>query len=290
MEENIKNFAKDKVDERDYKYSDVFEKEMKVWAELPSKFILDNVDYQNQWLEKITQNMCVYYSTWHGVNEWNYQEWSDERILCKDLWLKALELWRLDVDNWAYVVDWPDTARDLWYLKWRTNVTTLEEFKHSIVNRRPIVLWSNKLKWSTWYKDPFVVSWNSWSWHAILWIWYDDNYEWGCIIIKNSYWSEKYDGWKMYIKYEDFNLLFSGKYSLIDSPDPILAYKKKIMEWINIPMAKVGYELWLYNWLDNSKPITREEAVTVVARAMQKVLNWEITLEQINELAKKYWA
>lgn len=283
------DYARDSFDERDYEYWDVFEEEIKLGTELPSKKILDNVEYQNQWLEKITKKMCVYYSTAHGVNEWNFQEWSDQRIQWKELWLTALELDRLDIDVWAYVSDWPLTARDEWYIKGWTKIRTLDQFKHSINNNRPIVLGSNKLKWSTGYQSPYIVGWDEWSWHAILWIWYDDNYYWGCIIIKNSYWDEKYDWWKMYIKYEDFNLLFNWKYSLIDSPDPILAYKKKIMEWINIPMAKVAFELGLYNGKNNKAPITREEAVTVVARAMQKVLAWEITLDQLNELIKKHW-
>jgi len=34
-------------------------------AELPEKVILDNVEYQNQWLESITRNFCVAYSTSH---------------------------------------------------------------------------------------------------------------------------------------------------------------------------------------------------------------------------------
>ena len=41
----------DKLDERDYKYSTMFEEEI-VGEILPSSFILDNVEYQNQWAEK----------------------------------------------------------------------------------------------------------------------------------------------------------------------------------------------------------------------------------------------
>jgi len=41
---DIPNACKNKIDERDYKYSNVF----KMGAELPEKVILDNVEYQNQ--------------------------------------------------------------------------------------------------------------------------------------------------------------------------------------------------------------------------------------------------
>jgi len=47
----------------------------------------------------------------------------------------------------------------------------------------------------------------------------------------------------MYLKYSDFELLFPSKYSLEDEIDTILLYKDKIMSEINIPMAKVAFEL-----------------------------------------------
>jgi len=284
----IENACYDIPDERDYKYKDVFEKEF-LWAEnFISKSILDNVEYQNQWLEEITKMWCVFYSTWHWSNEENFQEWSKIRIINKDLCIEAEKLWRLDLIKWASVSDWPRTAKDLLFISGWTLIETIEEAKHSIINKRPIVVWSNKINWSLWRKSPFVLWWNSWSGHAVLIIWYDDDYEGWCFIIKQSYWKDKYDNWKQYLKYSDFWLLYTWKYSLIDSIDPILSYKQTIMDWINLPMAKVGFELWLYNWKDNEKPITREECVTVVVRTLEKLLKWEITLEKFNEIASLY--
>ncbi len=284
----IENACYDIPDERDYLYKDVFQKEF-LWAEnFISKSILDNVEYQNQWLEEITKMMCVFYSTWHGSNEENFQEWSKTRIINKDLWLEAEKLWRLDITKWASVSDWPRTAKDLGYITGWTLIETIEEAKHSIINKRPIVVWSNKINWVLWRKYPFVLWGTSWSGHAILIIWYDDDYEEGCFIIKQSYWKDKYYNWKQYLKYSDFWLLYTWKYSLIDSIDPILSYKQTIMDWINLEMAKVGFELWLYNWKDNEKPITREECITVVVRWLEKILKWELTLEKFNEVVSKY--
>lgn len=266
----MKDYAYDIVDERDYSYSELFWNSEYESSDYPEKVILDNCEYQNQGLEDITRNMCVYYSTGHWSNEENYWEGSKVRIDCKELWLKALELWRLDVNKWALVSDWPKTAKDLWFIKWWLKVKNISEIKHSLFNKRPIVVGSKKINWKSWYKKPFVLSGNSWSGHAVLIIWYDDNYEGGCFIIKNSYWKGKYDSWKMYLKYSDFNLLFPSKYSLIDKEDDLLLLKKKIMAKINIPMARAWYELGLWNWERPDAPATREEIVTIILRAIQK--------------------
>lgn len=283
----IPNSAYNKKDERDYKYSDIFKEEM-AGQELPTSFILDNVDYQNQWLDEITKMACVYYSSWHGSNEENFQEWSEVRIDNKELAIEAIKLWRLDLARWAAVSDWPRTIRDLWYISWWAMIEDISWAKASIFNKRPIVVWSNKINWNYWDKAPFVLKWPSGSGHAILIIWYDDNLEWGCFIIKNSYWTEKNDWGKFYLRYVDFWLLFLWKYSLIDLPDAILTYKKNIMDNINIPMAKVGFELGLYNWLDSQKSATREETVTMILRTIEKMYNWDITKELLLETIKKY--
>ena len=257
-------------------------------AELPEKVILDNVEYQNQWLESITRNFCVAYSTSHWSNEENFQEWSEDRILWKDLWLYMVEEWTMNPDVWAYVSDWPKAAAELWYLEWYAIVKTEQEIKDSIYNKRPVVVWSNQIDWSKWYNDPYVLGWDKGSAHAVVIIWYDDNYEGWCFVIKNSYGDERYDWGKMYLPYRDVWLLFSSKYSLIDKPEPIINYKKEIMDNINIPIAKAWYELGLWNGENPELNITREEAVAVITRALEKLYNGEMTKEQINTLIAKY--
>lgn len=286
----IENACYDIKDERAYKYSKVFENELLGAENYVSQCILDNVEYQNQWLEKVTKMMCVFYATGHWSNEENFQEWSEVRIENKKLWLEAEKLWRLDVTKGALVEDWPKTARDLWYIKGWAEIDSIQEAKHSIINKRPIVVGSNRIKWSLGYKSPFVLWGDKGSWHAILLIGFDDNYEWGCFIFKNSYWDERYDWGKMYLKYSDFHLLFRWKFSLIDQEDPILQYKKNIMSKINIPMARVGFDLWIWNGEDAGKTISREESVTVALRIAEKVLNWEITKEILSEAISKYKA
>lgn len=266
----IPNWAYHIDDERDYEYWEVHKEEL-LWATLPSQCILDNVEYQNQALQELTLMWCVYYSSWHWSNELNFQEWSDIRILNKDLCEIAIEKKYLDIKKWSLVENWPKLLKELWYINWRTLIQTIDEAKHSIINKKPIVVWSKMINWSLWYNDPFVLWWNSWSWHCVLIIWYNDNYEWWCFIIKQSYWRDRYSEWKQYLKYEDFNLLFNWKYSIEDTPDPILIYKKNIMNDINIPKAVEAFENWFWNWKEPTKPASREEVATMMQRVYEKL-------------------
>ena len=300
MTYNEYNACRDREDERDYKYSSIYKEEL-AGVQLPSKAILDNVEYQNQGAQKETTMWCVFYSTWHGSNQENYDEWSKVRIDCIDFCKIAVENWVLDVDKGAYVSDWPKLAKQLWYIEWWALVTTLDEIKHSIVNKRPVVVWANQIDWKKWYDFPNILWGTSWSWHAIVIIWYDDNYYGWCFIIKNSYWASKYDQGKMYILYTDFNLLFNSKYSLIDKKDPIktyedkvraeinnskyslidkddtiLIYKKQIMSEINIEKAKEAFELGLWNGENPKQPASREEVATMILRGLETFKAWEI--------------
>jgi len=260
------NWALDKSDERDYKYSDVFE--WVVWAILPTWKIIDLwTDYQNQSLEEITKYMCVFYNTAHWTNILNIIEWSEVFSKWKDLWLEAIDKWLLNPKSWAYIVNWPKLLKSKGLIKWYTLIHTLEEIKHSIAQNKPVSTWSNKINWRAWLKAPYILSeWPSY-WHAFLIIWYDDDKE--LLTIKNSYWKWKFDNWKNYLKYSDIWLLFNSKYSLIDSEDPILTYKKKIMDWINLEEAKKMFELWYWNWERPTESMSREEVMTVLSRVMK---------------------
>jgi len=261
------NWCYDEPDERDYEYSDVFET---AWAEIPPRYILDNVEYQNQWAQDITSHGCVYYSNWHASNEENFQEWSDVRIDNKDLVLVAIKKDMLDPTYWTKTSNWPKLLKILWYISGYTKVNTINEIKHSLLNKRPVAVWSRSLLWASALKPPYVVKWPSWPAHAVVIIGYDDHYEGWCFIIKNSYWDKKYDWGKLYLKYSDLWLLFPSKYSLIDEKDPILAYKKKIMEWITLESAKKFVERGYTNWKDPQKPISREELRATLERILEK--------------------
>jgi len=265
----IQWWAFDSSDGRDYKYSDIFEV---VWSIENKTKIIDRIDdYQNQWLEEITKYMCVFYNSTHWTNILNNIEWSDVFQNAKELWLEAIDKKLLNPKSWAYVVNWPKLLKQKWLIKWYALIHTLDEIKHSIDNNRPVSTWSNRIDWKYGLKAPYILrEWASY-WHAFLIIWYDDNKQ--VLIIKNSYWKWIFDEWKNYLKYKDLYLLFHSKYSLIDAEDPILTYKKQIMKDINLEGAKKMFELWYWNWKEATKPMTREEVMTVLHRVIKKIQN-----------------
>jgi len=56
------------------------------------------------------------------------------------------------------------------------------------------------------------------------------------------------------------------------------------MDNINIPMAKVGFELWIWNGKDATKSMSREEVVTVILKTMEKFEKGEVNGYKIGEL------
>jgi hypothetical protein len=266
MEINYSDWAYDSVDELCYSFSEVCG-----WnsIKLPNKKIIDKLDdYQNQWLEKLTQFMCVAYSSSHWTNIENYIEWSTSFLYGKDLWNKMVELWKLDINAWAFIIDWPDTLKDLNFISWYAIINTLDEVKKSITLNQPVITWSKNIDWRkmTW---SIALRWASY-WHAFCIIWYDDEFE--HLIVKNSYWNKTYDKWRFYINYEDFDLLFYSKFSIIDKKDnSILKYKNKLMENITIDSAKKALENKIWNWERASETVTREECAAMIQRLYDKI-------------------
>ena len=183
MENTNKNAVYDIPDDRDYRYELVF------WVQgnYPKKYLMDKWIYQNQWLEKITKYMCVFYSTAHGNNEQNIIEWSETRIDWKVFWLLAEEKKLLNTKSGTLLKNWPAFAKTLKYTSWYSLVLELNEIKDSLVNNRPIVVWTNKANWSKTKKIPFILQKGTSYGHAFVIIWFDDDYNWGCLICKNSY-------------------------------------------------------------------------------------------------------
>lgn len=265
------DYAIDVPDERDFEYEAVFGAN----EVLPSICIIDDEDYQDQSLEEITKYMCVFYSSAQGSNIQNHFEGSKVRVGGKELWLIALEDWLLDPKAWAAIQSWPKLLRNEGYIDWWAKLSTMDGIRSSIYNQRPIVVWSNKIKWSDARVDPFIATLGESYGHAFIIIWYDDIER--HLICKNSYWDEKYDWGLFYLDYDNYNeILFPSKYSLLDSADPILDYKRKIMEEINIDKAKEAFEKGLWNGLNATQTASREEVATMVLRGLEKLRDGQI--------------
>ena len=255
-------------DEMDYE----IDKVIGFKPDFPSEYIMDNWTYQNQALEEITKYMCVFYSTAHWNNEQNFMYKNGFNLSWKQLWQKALEKWLLDVKAWALLKSWPALAKDLEYIKGYSLVQTLDEIKNSLVNNRPIVVGTNKALWTSVNNKPFVLNKGNSYGHAFVIIGFVDNYEWGCLVCKNSYGKAFWDDWKFYIKYSVYNdLLFYSKFSLIYDEKLILEYNKKIMEKIDLKDAIKAFENKFWNWKDPKKPLTREEWAAMIERVFEEL-------------------
>jgi hypothetical protein len=254
------NSCYDMPDERDFKYSDI------CWnIDLPETFKIDlETDYQNQWLEEITQYMCVFFSSTHWVNIMNSLEnfW-EEVYKWKDVWIKAYELWRLDLTKWASIQDWPKTVRDLQHISSWFLVKWIDEIKQALYEWHPIVVGSNQLNW----KENILKPWNGY-WHAVLIIWWNKD----GFIIKESYWKERWNNWTQLLPYEYLDKLYYSKYALVDNPNSILLYKQKIMEDIKLETAKLFVARWYTNWERPQDNITREEIWAIFERVLSN--NW----------------
>jgi len=249
-------------DERDWKYEEVCGV---AEATFPEEFIIDDVDdYQDQSLQKETWYGCVFFSTNHWVNilnelegvwEWNYSAVE----FCKT----AVEKWLLNTTSWAAIQNWPALAKELSRIKGWAKIQ-VSEFKHSLfVLKQPIVVWSKNIDWSE-----TTLKQKAGYWHAFLIIGWNKN-GW---IVKNSYWKSRGDEGKFTLPYSLESLLFPSKYSLIDEENAIITYRKKIMEGINIESAKKAFEKGIWNGMNATAPVTREEAAAMVMRAIESFI------------------
>ena len=219
--------------------------------------------------------MCVFYSSAHGSNIQNFYEWSEVRIAGKALWLIALNQKLLDPKRGAAIQSGPALLKSEGYIDWWAKVHTIEAIKNSIFNYRPILVGTNNINWAETRKAPFIATAKGSYGHAFVIIGYDDIER--QLICKNSYWTEKYDGWLFYISYENYStILFPSKYSIIDSKDEIITYKEKIMEWINIGKAKEAFEKGLWNGKDATEAASREEVATMILRGLEKLRDGEL--------------
>lgn len=249
----------DRVDERNYLYSEICGN----INNLPASAVIDDVvDYQNQWLEELTEYMCVAYWNTHWVNILNEIEnlWEQD-YKWKDIWLYMVNKGLLDVTKWAAIIDWTKSIKELWYISWYFLVKTIDEIKKAIVDWHPIVTWSNQLWW-----DKVCYEKASYG-HCVLIIGYNEKW----LIIKNSYWKDKYDNWTNLLPYELFDKLYQTKLALVDKPNDILNYKKQIMNNISIEEAKKAFELGYWNWQNPKGTVNREECATMIYRAIEKL-------------------
>jgi hypothetical protein len=270
----IFNACYDIPDERDYQASEI------LWNNNIKDFVLnDDWEIQNQYTAWYPMG-CVFFSTSMHDNWLNFRDNFNERSKWWYLCDYALSKWLWDENEWAYLSSWSIIAKDLWLIDWYMTCNSYKDMIKSLWEWFCIHTWSNKINWGELRKtSDFIAKEWVWEWHAFHCIGYNFTWEikqvknktipWGVFIFKDS--SNWFDKWFFYIKIEDVeNILFRTKH-IFTNKILIDNYKKKIMENIKLESAKRAFENWIWNWLEPNKPITREEAASMIQRALDKI-------------------
>ncbi len=268
--EEIRNWAIDEIDERNYQYSEIAGTTI-----LPDFILNDDWDIQDQY--KAGYNMgCVYFATSMNDNQLNQSDWISERSKWWELCDKSKTRSR---ENWDLIINGPKLAKELKLIDWYFQLKNVSETMASLVNGLNIHCGSNTINWRETNKAPYIANISSGSWHCFHIIgynkWNEVEYKWRKIpkdvfICKDS--SFMFDNWFFYIRIEDFEkALFFTKLNFINNKEIILQYKKKIMENIKLESAKKAIENWIWNGIDWDKAVTREEAAAMIQRVFEKL-------------------
>lgn len=271
------NWAFDEVDERLYNYDEMCWNDNDL-NDLKSFIILDNKDIQDQFKDWYNY-WCVFYSSSQNDNYCNERDWIKDKTKWSELCEIAEQKDMWDRKSWALLINWPKLLKELWYIKGYAWCNSIELIKIALNKNEPIHCWSNKINWAKTKisKDKIAVI-DKWYWHCFHIIGYND---WDTVI----YWSRiipscvfickdnsnNYDNWFFYLRYENFNALFTNKVVFINDIKVLDTYKKRIMEKITIEEAKKAFEEKLWNWERPQEQITREECATIVMRALNKI-------------------
>ena len=202
--------------------------------------------------------------TWYQFTETDINAINNKAI--KSYWL-ALKLW---MTMYRAV----DCVRDYW--NEQNPNKKLSSYRFDIWDK----LFAEALrKWHTmvvWYKtsneylkdsqDDWVISWEDfkkWSWHLVR-VLFNKN----ILITDNYYWTKKYNEYivNKINKLKENWVYFTSAY--------LFLYDKTmtniIRDNIKLENAKIGFDLWLWNWLNPQSPMSREEAIAVIVKAIWK--------------------
>ena len=286
----IMDQARDYLDDRLWNYW-----ELAGWnIELLEYIVNDDWEIQNQYKEWY-KCWCVFYSASMNDNYCNTRDWIDERTKGKNLCDYAGKKWIRNNESWTFIINWPKTLKELNYIDWYAWVFNLSDIKKALAEKKPVHCGSNRISRSWTKKNNIAVIKNNMPWHCFHIIGYNDwkdrlinnrNVPCDVLICKDS--SNNYDWWRFYIKYDDIDCLSITKTIFINNTD-VLKLKKKIMDKINYDEAKAGFEIWLWNWQRPEDPITREEAIVVIFRAMQKMNKERIDFDEILTKIRVGW-
>lgn len=257
--QEIENAALDIPDERDYQY------ETLMWSEEFQKIDFPKIKVWNQGLDKKTRMACTRYALGHIINAQNViNEWIEFLDLYA-FWERYLKKNPSAEGEGATLQSALQQAKDEWIIWGFFQVKTEDEINDSLGKWFFIYTGSNNGDWAS-VRDSKIYKLRTDGkivWHA--WIIPEQEK------LLNSYWEN--NGFAKLPK-ELYHTTYT-KYAIIPKTkyDITLIYKKTIMSKIKLESARKAMELWLYNWLNGDKPITREESAAIAYRLYEKIMS-----------------
>lgn len=251
------------LDERNWQYDEVFGS-----SAVPDRFSVDDNQFQNQQSEGYPYG-CVFFATSMGSNAMNFVEGGSVRNTWNKLCDYAEGIGKFNPSIGAYIIDWPKVGMELGYLAGMAEIRTIAQIEHSIANWRIVIAGSSRIDWRRTIENNYIIVWGESYGHCIHIVAYDRVSR--LFKIKDSYGVRERLGGYMYLKYEDIWLLFTNKYSMIDSVDEVISYKEKVIKEINIEAAKTAFLNGIWNGMDATKPASREEVAAMVQRALDSM-------------------
>lgn len=252
------NACYDSPDKRDYRYTEIFGV-----AELPSSVSNTRTTVQNQGAVHTpsTKYACTAYSATHCVNEANAIEAEKYKGTLREvdalkIWSSALQRGAIIDKGWS--LQWATKLMmDLGCITWYTLCRSVGEVKQALANGQLIQTWSNSIDWKKTIENDFFVVRGSSYWHAFMCEGYDDVNE--ILIMRNSYWPTIMEKGRFFVKYADFDILYSS-YAYADSES------KEIRQEQQKRRLELVVKAWIFNWKDLDKELIRQDAVLMVAK------------------------
>jgi hypothetical protein len=155
-------------------------------------------------------------------------------------------------------------AKDLWYIDWFTRCPDVLSAKIALFKKMLIQTGSNKIDWRATHKNNFIIIPGESYGHAFMIEWYDDELHGGVFILRNSYWPFYGAEGRFFLRYEDFDVLFTC-YSYVDhsNSDIIRKYQSETRR-------KLAIERGIWNGKRENDICTRYEAAQIAMRATNK--------------------
>lgn len=236
---------------------------------LPTITTNTNEYNQNEYANQYWHCLCTLYaSVWvysdnlnTSVDNWQRLELTKIRSSMKDF----------DKNIWWYLSEWINCVRK--YFSVQSIRVNKKDFKKILDKWYRLNIWiSVKDDYLEDIKDWVLNStpkWNTKFWHSTTLKKINDNY-----IVDN--YKDVFKHNKISVnnidEFINSNVVFEWGYLIFsDSDNRILQIKKNIMSNIKLESARKAFELWIWNWKDWDKQVTREEASAMLYRLYEKL-------------------